>query len=61
MLTAFVLLNANKNMHNKMLESILKAPIKYYDQTPSGRIINKFSNDIGLMDTALLINFIDMI
>jgi hypothetical protein len=32
----------------------------YFDQTPSGRIINKFSADLGMMDTMLNQSFADM-
>lgn len=33
-----------------MLESISIAPISYFDTNPSGRIINRFSNDLSLCD-----------
>lgn len=50
---SWTILTANKNIHEKMLQGLMKTPIQYYDKTPTGRIINKFSNDISIMDTTL--------
>ena len=36
-----------------MLQGILKAPIRFFDTTPTGRIINSFSKDTGCMDETL--------
>ena len=33
--------------------SILKAPVLFYDTNPSGRIMNRFSKDIGIVDEFL--------
>lgn len=37
---------ASKLLQNKMLDSILKTTLGFFDTTPSGRIINRFSKDI---------------
>lgn len=40
-----------RKMYKAMIASLLDAPInKYYDITPLGRIINRFTNDIGKLD-----------
>ncbi|CAD8180189.1 unnamed protein product [Paramecium pentaurelia] len=39
-----------QHIHKQMLESISIAPISYFDTNPSGRIINRFSNDLSLCD-----------
>ena len=36
-----------------MFQKVLRSPVLYFDKTPTGRIINKFSNDIGLLDVIL--------
>jgi ABC-type multidrug transport system fused ATPase/permease subunit len=36
-----------------MLNSVLRSPASYFDSTPSGVLINKFSNDLGLLDKSL--------
>ncbi|CAG9768844.1 unnamed protein product [Ceutorhynchus assimilis] len=44
---------ASKALHNKMFNCILKAPMKFFDTNPSGRILNRFSKDMGAVDEAL--------
>ena len=40
-----------KKMYREMIKSLLDAPMnKYFDITPLGRIINRFTNDIGRLD-----------
>lgn len=47
------LLNASKHLHNSMMSAVLKAPVLFFDTNPVGRIINRFSRDIGIMDELL--------
>ena len=42
-----------------MLQAVLKAPVFFFDTNPSGRILNRFSRDIGLMDELLPDVFVD--
>lgn len=37
---------ATKILHNKMLHSILRSTMEFFESTPSGRIINRFSKDV---------------
>ncbi|XP_065902912.1 ATP-binding cassette sub-family C member 4-like isoform X2 [Dysidea avara] len=46
-------LNSSRNLHNKMFKAILRAPILFFDTNPVGRVLNRFSSDIGLMDSLL--------
>jgi ATP-binding cassette subfamily C (CFTR/MRP) protein 4 len=48
-----VVLSSNTSLHETMLNSILRSPSSFFDSTPSGVLINKFSNDLGLLDKAL--------
>ena len=50
---AFAELKASSTLHNKMLESLFRAPISFFDSTPQGRIINRFSADQDTLDVAL--------
>ena len=49
----YLLLKAAENLHSKMTLAIIKAPVKFFDSTPAGRILNRFSKDIGSMDDVL--------
>ncbi|XP_011505689.1 PREDICTED: multidrug resistance-associated protein 4-like [Ceratosolen solmsi marchali] len=42
--------NTSSNIHNQMIDRILKTPIKFFDLNPSGRILNRFSKDLGAVD-----------
>ena len=42
---------ASKKLHNNMLNSILGSPLRFFEITPIGRILNRFSKDIENVDT----------
>ena len=46
----FMGLTAAKRLHNNMISSILKAPMRFFDKTPLGRIINRISGDVHTID-----------
>ena len=54
-------LNASKNLHTNMLKYVINAAIEFFDTNPSGRIINRFSNDMGVLDRFLLMVQNDLI
>uniref|UniRef100_A0A8D2LPQ3 Cystic fibrosis transmembrane conductance regulator n=1 Tax=Varanus komodoensis TaxID=61221 RepID=A0A8D2LPQ3_VARKO len=55
-----VLVNASQNLHNNMFQSILKAPVVFFDTNPIGRILNRFTKDIGHLDDLLPLTFLDL-
>ncbi|XP_054998160.1 ATP-binding cassette sub-family C member 4 isoform X1 [Sorex araneus] len=61
LLVFYVLVNSSQTLHNRMFESILKAPVLFFDRNPIGRILNRFSKDIGHMDDLLPLTFLDFI
>lgn len=49
----FTLLRASEKLHDKMVTAVIKAPVLFFDTNPAGRILNRFSKDIGCMDDTL--------
>lgn len=41
---------ASKKLMNKAMEKVLRAPMAFFDTTPMGRIINRFSKDVDVLD-----------
>jgi hypothetical protein len=42
-----------------MVNGIVRSPASFFDVTPSGMLINKFSNDLSILDNALALTLID--
>lgn len=43
-------LRASKRIHEQLLQHIMRAKFRFFDSTPLGRIINRFSKDIEAID-----------
>nr|XP_039258782.1 multidrug resistance-associated protein 4-like [Styela clava] len=57
----YICVTSGIHMHKKMFEAILRAPIRFFDTNPAGRILNRFSKDMGQIDEFLPIAFIDFL
>lgn len=40
-------------LHNQMLKRILRCPAEYFDRTPVGRLLSRFSKDVMTLDIDL--------
>lgn len=49
----FCTIQGSKKLHNGMAVSVLRAPMSFFETTPIGRILNRFSNDIYKIDEIL--------
>ena len=52
-----MLMNSAKVLHSSLLETVLKSKMKFFESTPLGRIINRFSKDIDAVETIIPISF----
>ncbi|XP_038059425.1 ATP-binding cassette sub-family C member 9-like [Patiria miniata] len=44
---------AAKSLHQNMLRNIIQVPLRFFDTTPIGRVLNRFSTDTQLIDSRL--------
>ncbi|KAL5020046.1 hypothetical protein ScPMuIL_002938 [Solemya velum] len=51
------MVTAAGRLHHRMLKCILRSPMLFFDTTPVGRMMNRFSSDIDVMDTNLPLSF----
>ncbi|KAK0555771.1 hypothetical protein OC845_000028 [Tilletia horrida] len=56
LLGVFGQLRACKILFDEMLWSVVRAPARWIDTTPLGRILNRFSKDIQVLDASLTYN-----
>lgn len=49
----FCTIQGSKKMHDDMACSVMRAPMSFFETTPIGRIMNRFSNDIYKIDEVL--------
>ena len=51
---------ASRHLHQRMLVNIMHSPMSFFETTPQGRIMNRFSKDISCIDDMVprtLVNF----
>ena len=51
----------NTTIFRNMISFFLRGPSSFYDITPVGLLTNKFTTDLGILDSALVIALIDSI
>ncbi|XP_053385666.1 multidrug resistance-associated protein 1-like [Mercenaria mercenaria] len=60
-LQAIRCVQASKILHENMLTNVLRGPMWFFDTTPVGRIVNRFSQDIEAIDTTLPHMFVEVL
>ncbi|KAI8084874.1 P-loop containing nucleoside triphosphate hydrolase protein [Halteromyces radiatus] len=55
------ILRASRILYAELLHRVLRAPLRFFDTTPIGRILNRFAKDIETIDSTIpndLLNFV---
>ncbi|GJJ70197.1 hypothetical protein EMPS_02546 [Entomortierella parvispora] len=52
----FGALRAARLLYKKLLMAVVRAPLRFFDTTPVGRIMNRFSNDFETVDGSIAFN-----
>ena len=57
---AFVcaILKSTRKLHDQMALAVIKCPVLFFDTNPAGRIMNRFTKDVGAMDDLLPMQFV---
>lgn len=57
----YICLRATVRLHDRLFRGITRATMYFFNTNPSGRILNRFSRDIGCIDTFLPFAMMDCI
>ncbi|KAK4699731.1 hypothetical protein P7C70_g6527, partial [Phenoliferia sp. Uapishka_3] len=52
-ITTVVGTTASRTLHRRAIDAVLAAPVAFFDTTPMGRVLNRFSKDIDSLDNRL--------
>ncbi|GIY89244.1 hypothetical protein CEXT_676372 [Caerostris extrusa] len=54
-------MKASRTLHNKMFRCVLRSPVSFFDSNPVGRILNRFSKDVGVIDETMPLAALDAV
>lgn len=46
-------MRSSKVLHDNLFSNIMQAPMRFFNMNSSGRILNRFSKDMGIIDELL--------
>lgn len=52
-LLAFAAIHGSRLLHSSMLHNVFKSPVSFFETNPLGRIVNRFSKDIFIIDEVI--------
>ena len=53
-------LNCSRNLHDNVFKVVLRTPMTFFETNPMGRILNRFTRDVGQVDQKIPPTLIDM-
>lgn len=56
-----VLVRAAASLYNKMFRGLLYSPLRFYEQNPAGRILNRLTKDQAVLDEILPVNLLSLL
>lgn len=54
-------LNSSIELHRRLFHGVLRAPMRFFEINPAGRVLNRFAKDIGIIDEMLPISLFDTV
>ena len=54
MVAAETNVRSSQTLHRGLLANVLKSPMSFFDVTPIGRILNRFSKDVEVVDNVIV-------
>ncbi|KAL9105480.1 MAG: hypothetical protein Q9227_009360 [Pyrenula ochraceoflavens] len=61
LLLGYMVPKSSRGVHNALLETVVNAPLHFFTKSDSGSLLNRFSNDLALVDVDLPYSFIETI
>ncbi|KAG0230887.1 Multidrug resistance-associated protein 1 [Actinomortierella wolfii] len=58
---AFASVRASRIIHDRLLKRVLRLPMSFFDTTPLGRVLNRFSSDMQTVDDRVPWRYIDLV
>lgn len=58
---AHLCVSSSNNLHNKMFSNLLRGIMRFFDTSSSGRILNRFTKDMGALDEILPRTLLDVL
>eukprot|EP00057_Strongylocentrotus_purpuratus_P027802 XP_011682276.1 PREDICTED: multidrug resistance-associated protein 5 [Strongylocentrotus purpuratus] len=49
-------MRSSSTLHNRLFERVVRSPMRFFDTTPTGHILNRFSKDMDEVDVMLPVN-----
>lgn len=54
-------MRASQNLHNSMFQGVIRATMNFFNTNPTGRILNRFSKDMGQIDELLPVAMVEFV